>query len=118
MGEEQALKVTTDERGGARGRGRNNYRGRGKGRGRQAVDKATVECYHCHQLDHYRYECHTWDNEANYVESDEHEEMLLMAYVEEHEEKRDDVWFLDSGCSNHMCGNTLMFSELDESFRQ
>ena len=77
-GEEENLKVTTDERGGARGRGRNNYRGRGRGKGRQAFDKATVECYHCHQLSHYHYECPTWDKEASYVESDMHEEMLLM----------------------------------------
>ena len=41
-----------------------------------------------------------------------------MAYVEEHEAMRNDVWFLDSGCSNHMCGDARMFSELDESFRQ
>ena len=41
-----------------------------------------------------------------------------MAYVEEHEAMRNDVWFLDSGCSNHMCGDARMFSELNESFRQ
>ena len=44
--------------------------------------------------------------------------MLLITYVEEHEKKRDDVWFLESSCSNHMFGNALMFSELDESFKQ
>nr|DAD19628.1 TPA_asm: hypothetical protein HUJ06_021091 [Nelumbo nucifera] len=117
-GEEQALKVTTDEGVGARGRGRNSYRGRGRGRGRQAFNKAIVECYQCHQLGHFKYECPTWDKEANYAESDKHEEMLSMAYVERHEGKRDDVWFLDLGCSNHMCGDAMMFSELDESFRQ
>nr|DAD24066.1 TPA_asm: hypothetical protein HUJ06_025529 [Nelumbo nucifera] len=69
-GEEQALKVTTDERVGARGRGRNNYGGRGRGRGRQAFNRATVECYRCHQLDHFKNECPTWDKEANYTELD------------------------------------------------
>nr|DAD47930.1 TPA_asm: hypothetical protein HUJ06_017867 [Nelumbo nucifera] len=106
-GEEQALKVTTDEGVGARGRDRNSYRGRGRGKGRQAFNKATVECYQCHQLGHFKYECPTWDKEANYAESNKHEEMLLMAYVERHEGKRDDVWFLDSGCSNHMCGDDV-----------
>ncbi|MCI75354.1 retrovirus-related pol polyprotein, partial [Trifolium medium] len=28
-----------------------------------------------------------------------------MALVEENEAKRNDAWFLDSGCSNHMCGD-------------
>ena len=31
------------------------------------------------------------------------------------EEKSEDLWFLDFGCSNHMTGNIAMFSMLDES---
>ena len=31
------------------------------------------------------------------------------------QDKRDDVWFLDSGCSNHMTGNIAMFANLDEN---
>ena len=30
------------------------------------------------------------------------------------EEKSEDVWFLDSGCSNHMTGNIALFSMLDQ----
>ncbi|KAF2318983.1 hypothetical protein GH714_012165 [Hevea brasiliensis] len=63
-----------------------------------------------------RYECPKWKNEANYAELDEEDELLLMAYVELHEAKRSDAWFLDSGCSNHMCGNKSMFSSLDTTF--
>ncbi|KAJ6411726.1 hypothetical protein OIU84_008328 [Salix udensis] len=44
--------------------------------------------------------------------------MLLMAYVEEHGADRNDVWFLDSGCSNHMCGDQVLFDELDAEFKQ
>ena len=39
----------------------------------------------------------------NYAELEEKEEMLLMSYVELNQSRREDVWFPDSGCSNHMC---------------
>lgn len=118
-GEEHALKVTHDEGYSGGGRGRTTFRGgRGRGRGRQTYNKAIIECYKCHQLGHYQYECPTLGKQANYVELDESEEMLLMAYVESHGVTRDDVWFLDSGCSNHMCGDRSLFYELDEGFTQ
>jgi hypothetical protein len=49
---------------------------------------------------------------------DNEEEILLMSHVELHETKREDAWFLDSTCSNHMCGDKAMFYELNEKFRQ
>jgi hypothetical protein len=81
-GDEQALKVTFDDRIGGRGSGRTRaaFRGRGRGRGRQAFNKAIVECYKCHQLGHFQYECPKWEKEANYAELEEKEEMLLMSY--------------------------------------
>ena len=33
------------------------------------------------------------------------------------QDRNDDVWFLDSGCSNHMTRNLAMFSMLDESVK-
>ncbi|KAJ0044928.1 hypothetical protein Pint_04697 [Pistacia integerrima] len=44
--------------------------------------------------------------------------MLLMSYVELNQSRREDVWFLDPGCNNHMCANKEWFSDLDEEFRQ
>lgn len=43
--------------------------------------------------------------------------MLLMSYVEMQGAIRDEVWFLDSGCSNHMSGDMKWFTEIDKSFR-
>ena len=40
-----------------------------------------------------------------------------MAYEELNHEERKEIWFLDSGCSNHMSGNKEWFSELDDQFR-
>ncbi|KAL0313353.1 UNVERIFIED_CONTAM: Retrovirus-related Pol polyprotein from transposon TNT 1-94 [Sesamum radiatum] len=112
-GEEQALKVTHDR---GRGRGRGAYRGRGRGRGRASFNKETVECYRCHKLGHFQYEC-SENIEANYAEFGKEDEMLLMAHTELNGARKEDAWFLDSGCSNHMCGDPTMFSELDDGFR-
>jgi len=105
--DDQALNV--------KGRGKRSYRGRGRGRGR-AFNKATIECYNCHNLGHFRYECPNGNNGAHFAEIEEKNEILLMAYVELQSTRRGDVWFVDSGCSNHMCGERGMFSSLDTSF--
>lgn len=57
--DEQALKVAYNDRASGRGGGRARgvFRGRGRGRGRQAFNKAIIECYKCHQLWHFQYEC-------------------------------------------------------------
>ncbi|CAJ2637501.1 unnamed protein product [Trifolium pratense] len=59
--DEQALKVESS-------RGRGGYRGRGRGRGRQSF---TMECFKCHKLGHFQYECPEWNKETNYAELDE-----------------------------------------------
>ena len=119
--EDDKLLIVTQGRGmGNRGRG--SYgRGRGRGRGRSTTNRITVECYKCHKLGHFQFECPKWEEEANYAE--ENEDILLMAYIDEedddetitdlvlvtHSDEREVArkksWFLDSGCSNHMSGN-------------
>ncbi|CAL9019210.1 unnamed protein product, partial [Prunus brigantina] len=90
--EEYALHITNSEKSGGRDEdkveGRGRARGGFKGRGRGRA------------------------------ELDKEEEMLLMAYVGINQSKRENVWFLDSGCSNHMCGNKECFFDLDKKFRQ
>ncbi|GAA0162207.1 hypothetical protein LIER_18349 [Lithospermum erythrorhizon] len=116
--DEQVLKV--EQTSYDRGRGRFSSRGRGRGGrgGRGAFNKATVECYKCHGLGHFQYECSKWNKETNFAEIDENEEeVLLMAYtegVQANGKKR--TWFIDSGCSNHMCNDAEMFTTMDSSF--
>ncbi|KAM2527251.1 hypothetical protein TB1_024527 [Malus domestica] len=76
--DEQALQVTNDR--GRKG-GRNSYRRRGRGRGRSGLDKSTVECYYCHGLGHFQWECPKNEKQANLAETSE--DMLLMAYVDD-----------------------------------
>ena len=68
-GDEQALTVSYERGRGRSGRGAS--RGRGRGRGRQGFNKALVECYKCHKLGHFQYECPSWEKEAHYAELDE-----------------------------------------------
>ncbi|KAL4584777.1 hypothetical protein LXL04_009387 [Taraxacum kok-saghyz] len=56
--DEQALKVTYDSRPG-QGRG-----GRSRGRTRQPMNKALIECYKCHKLGHFQYECPDFEKTA------------------------------------------------------
>ena len=79
--EEQALKITHRDQFGERGRGRGSVSGKRRGQGGQSFNKTTVECYNCHKLGHFQWECPSKENEANYVETQE--EMLLMAYMDE-----------------------------------
>ena len=116
--DEQALQITHGSQQRGRGGGRGTYRGRGRGRGRFGFDKSILECYNCHELGHFQWECRKRDKEqkANYAETKE--EMLFMAFVNSNEAAMENIWFLDSGCSNHMCGKKNMFFDLDSSFRE
>ncbi|KAI5316392.1 hypothetical protein L3X38_036099 [Prunus dulcis] len=113
--EEQALQVTNEAQPGGWSGGRGSYRGRGSGRGRSGFDKYTVECYNCHGLGHFQWECPKKEKQAHFAETSE--EMLLMAYVDDNKARSDCLWFLDSGCSNHMCGKKDFFCDLNEGFK-
>ena len=115
--DEQALKVTHDVQLRARG-GRIGFRGRGRGRGRNGFDKSTLECYNCHELGHFQWECPKKGKDSKGFYAETSEEMLLMSYVDTKESNKEELWFLDSGCSNHMCGKKEIFIDLDETFRK
>ena len=90
--------------------------GRGRGRGRQSLNKVIIECFKCHKLGHFQYECPDWEKKANYAELEEEEELLLMSYEELHQTKRKEARFFDLGCNNQMTGNKEWFSNLEEDF--
>ncbi|XP_058740872.1 uncharacterized protein LOC131613200 [Vicia villosa] len=57
-----------------------------------------------------------WEDNVNYVEYKE--EILLMVYSEENEKIKEETWYIDSGCSNHMVGTKKWFFDFDDKFRE
>ncbi|KAJ0963177.1 hypothetical protein J5N97_028299 [Dioscorea zingiberensis] len=93
-------------------------RGRGRGRGKGRYDKSNVECFSCHKFGHYSSECRYKDNDqrAHCIQQDEEENHALLMVTSANETSDNHTWFLDTGCTNHMCGKKDLFADLDESF--
>nr|GEY18179.1 retrovirus-related Pol polyprotein from transposon TNT 1-94 [Tanacetum cinerariifolium] len=119
--EDQVMRAEFESPSGrGRSRGRGSLvkgRGRGRGRGRSEIDKSSLECYRCHKLGHFAYECTNEDKDVNYAEFDEDEGLLLMAHAEVKNEEKSGIWLLDSACSNHITGDKDWFINLDEGFK-
>ena len=142
--EEHALKASTNSthsnnsrgRARARGRGRghgergnryfnnnfkdNNDQSQGNGRGRDHY-KSKVQCYRCHKFGHYASNCYTRlpnlkekGESSNFIKEKE-VESLLMA-VEDAKDSEAEIWYVDTGCSNHMSGSKSSFSYLNKDF--
>ncbi|WVY93645.1 hypothetical protein V8G54_032733 [Vigna mungo] len=90
-------------------------------------EKKNMECFVCRKKGHLSYEC--WFNkdvqnkkgrnkEAHLVEEEELESeplILMVATNTESSETTKDIWYVDSGCSNHMTYNKSWLTNLDES---
>ena len=123
----------------ARGRGRGwNFRGRGRG----SVDrspgdegnsqkyrickrsnhveencwfKGKPQCHNCKKFGHLQRDCRFKNTQqASRVEEKDDEANLFYA-CQNALEQENEVWFLDSGCTNHMTGNKSIFHKMDAS---
>ena len=90
--------------------------------GNGRYDKSKIQCFRCKQFGHYRSQCRVKlakanYERANYVDADIQEKETLLLACSISEDEHSDQWYLDTGCSNHMCGKKELFSCLDESAR-
>ena len=129
--------------GGGQGRGRGrNQRGRGRGNyGRNLGNydssprcnvcnkighfendcwhKGKPQCYHCNKFGHLQKDCRLKNTQqANYTEENETQEKNERTFFacQHVSEKKEDIWFIDSGCTNHMTPEKEIFHDLDTSF--
>lgn len=98
-------------RGCGRGRGRNNGH---KQSNEQGSIKNGIQCHHCHRYGHIKADCWYRDQKINFAAEENEEENYLFMACNDTDHKPSDLWFADSGCSNHMTGAKSMFQELDE----
>ncbi|XP_076937053.1 uncharacterized protein LOC143604465 [Bidens hawaiensis] len=128
-----------NHRGRGRGCGRFGSRGRGgrhpsnnNQRPEHAADQNSKRCYNCDRLGHFVADCQAprrTEGEANLAREDDYATLLMVQstrdlvmlneekvfpseYAKDSTEKG--TWYLDNGASNHMTGDRIYFSELDE----
>ncbi|KAL4352077.1 hypothetical protein GQ457_06G007290 [Hibiscus cannabinus] len=84
-------------------------------------DKSKVECYSCHKLSHFSWECQNEGNNeerVNLIEDQQDvEEPTLLLALKNEENNDASTWYLDNGASNHMCGDKEGFVKLDEKVK-
>jgi hypothetical protein len=114
--EDQALKITHGGGNSTRGRGRGAKTDQGRGK---RLNKENIECYKCHKLRHFQYECPDSEGYAHYADYNDDEEVLLMAFESSSTNSaKKKIWYLDSGCSNHMCCVKEWFFDFDSELRE
>ncbi|KAK9697824.1 hypothetical protein RND81_08G063500 [Saponaria officinalis] len=113
-----------------RGRGRNLYHNQGSRENNQSgpycnlckkighnTNDCRYKCKRCQRHTHFEKDC--WfrqKDEANFIETNESTGQLFYSCLNTQQENID-IWYLDSGCSNHMTGNKNSFVSLNENIK-
>jgi hypothetical protein len=89
-----------------------------RGRGRYVRNRwgRGVQCYNCQKFRHYVSDCRSKParqfGQTNFIEASTQDNPTLLL-ARNNVEKQNDMWFLDSGASNHMCGKNDLFLDME-----
>ncbi|KAK2398761.1 putative mitochondrial protein [Trifolium repens] len=79
-------------------------------------NKGKSQCYNCKRFGHIQKDCRFGNQQhASFAEGENDEGNLFFACQKAFQEDKS-VWYLDSGCSNHMTGKKEAFINIDSSF--
>ncbi|CAA0830320.1 Unknown protein, partial [Striga hermonthica] len=75
------------------------------------------QCKNCGKSGHVEKNCRAKGYQVNFSEENEKGENLLFYANYVTSEEKNDIWFLDSSCSNHMTGDEKKFKNIDGSVK-
>ncbi|XP_019430459.1 PREDICTED: uncharacterized protein LOC109337842 [Lupinus angustifolius] len=84
-------------------------------------DKKKVECFNCHKMGHYSYECHAekarqkGHEEVYVTQEDSDQEPLNLMVTISGGDSQTESWYMDSGFSNHMTKHKEWLTDFDSS---
>ena len=55
------------------------------------------------------------EERTNFAEKEEEVSLLMACHA--NQGTHSNLWYIDTSCSNHMCGDKSAFSDLDKTFR-
>jgi len=100
-----------------RGRGRRNYKNQGSTKEKSGLyctlckknnhdtKNCRFKCMRCKKHTHLEKDCwYKQKDEANFTEKNQSLDQIFYSAYSSHQESRD-IWYIDSGCSNHMTSN-------------
>ncbi|CAN6678096.1 unnamed protein product [Malus baccata var. baccata] len=79
--------------------------------------KGKPRCHNCDKPGHFAKDCRTkkFTLHANYVNQVENNPTMFYVCTSAAMKKDDDIWYIDSGCSNHMTGRENLLVNIDRN---